>query len=801
MKACLLSACVLIAAAYAPGASADWEPGQTNKMHYPQLPDLGSTGIDIEATTNFVLADDFRCTESGPITNIHIWGSWLGDLADPTPVFTLSLHADVPPGDGYPYSRPGETLWVRTFTPGLYADRIYASQIEEGWMTPPSAYVFPGDTVCHQYSFPVPAGAAFTQEVGTIYWLDVQVSTSNRFGWKTAVFPPHFNDDAVWALGREPGPFAWQPLVYPPQHSQHGQSIDLAFVIDGGTNDASEERPAPSLCLVWSQSIDTEAGLDVESARFKGAPPTSGLRVADDWMGDGRPIVAARWWGSYLHWQEGTPGAVSPPLSPRPLGFELTWWTDVPATGSLFSTPGLPLETNYVALLPFGTSSVGMVTETYACDTDLAEFGTNGFEHEFEYRVDLTNSSWRGIGKEGAVCWFSVEAIYPPPQAAPSNTWGWTTTHPLQNWNDDAARWQGTAWTELRHPLPEWQSLPHQPYAGESANMAFELLTDICPRRDAKWHQPPDMEFGVNMESYKVASDPAGAARPLRADDFVSDGRRITDVHWWGSYIGYMETVSNAVPPPSLPSERPLGFLLSWHTDIPAGSPIPSSRPGPAITNLFVPIVRCHEVYYGPVGQDWSGVPVETWEHEYQYYADLLDPDLGGPWYESNGVIYWLNVQAVFPAGWYPGDGSHRGWGWKTTPPANQWNDRSVVSTNWDQGQPAWKPAHYPLGHPFHPLDLPLDLAFELTTDQIRTNWPGGSPLSIRAIRIPGQASVGSVGDAGAGVQVLQGATNLAGSPAWVNLSTNPVPRPSPYTNWWTDRPATNVHFYRVRQQ
>lgn len=800
MKASTPFAWICAAALLVLNAAADWEPGQTNKMHHAQLPDLDTTGIDVDATTNFVLADDFLCTESGPITDIHIWGSWLGDQVDPQPAFTLSIHADVPAGPEQPFSQPGETLWLRAFAPGSYAARLYAGQIEEGWMTPPSIYVFPGDTACYQYNFTIPVSAAFTQEVGTIYWLDVQVSSTNRFGWKTAVYPPHFSDDAVWAVGSEPGPLAWQPLVYPPTHPYHDRSIDLAFVIGGGTNAAAAAAES-ALCPVWSQPIDRDAGLDVESTRIKGAAPAAGLLVADDWMGDGRPVRAVRWWGSYLRWLEGVPGAVAPPLAPRPLGFELTWWTDVPATGAAFSTPGQPIETNYFALAPFGTSPTGMVTEVYACDTDLGRYGATGYEHEFEYRVDMTNEAWRGIGKDGAVYWLGIQAIYPPPQGPLSNMWGWKTTHPLQNWNDDAVRLQGGAWSELRHPLPQWQHLPQQPYAGESANMACELLTDICPRRDAKWHQPPDMEFGVNMESYKVASDPAGAARPLRANDFVSDGRRITDVHWWGSYIGYMETVSNAVPPPSLPSERPLGFLLSWHTDIPAGGPIPYSRPGPAITNLFVPIARCHEVYYGPVRQDWSGVPVETWEHEYQYYADLLDPELGAPWCESNGVIYWLNVQAVFPPGWYPGDGSHRGWGWKTTPPADQWNDRSVVSTNWDQGQPVWKPAHYPLGHPFHPLDLPLDLAFELTTDQIRTNWPGGSPLSIRAIRTPGQAHVGSVGDAGAGVQVLQGSTNLMGSPAWVDLTTNPVPHPSPYTNWWTDTPATSTRFYRVRQR
>ncbi len=48
---------------------------------YQQLPDLSTTGMDVNATSNsptylFLLADDFPCYSTGPITNITIWGSW-----------------------------------------------------------------------------------------------------------------------------------------------------------------------------------------------------------------------------------------------------------------------------------------------------------------------------------------------------------------------------------------------------------------------------------------------------------------------------------------------------------------------------------------------------------------------------------------------------------------------------------------------------------------------------------------------------------------------------------------------------
>ena len=87
-------------------AQADWNPGDPAK--YVQLPDLSTsqpgaiTGMDVNATWQNtstvvppvpvypfvkVLADDFPCTMTGPITDIHIWGSWLNDKSIPTPRF------------------------------------------------------------------------------------------------------------------------------------------------------------------------------------------------------------------------------------------------------------------------------------------------------------------------------------------------------------------------------------------------------------------------------------------------------------------------------------------------------------------------------------------------------------------------------------------------------------------------------------------------------------------------------------------------------------------------------------------
>src|ERR1035441_5003251 len=71
-----------------------------------------------------ILADDFSCSQTGPITDIHIWASWLGDAATaviPDIPITLGIWSDVAAttnADGLPVpSHPGQPLWNQTFFP------------------------------------------------------------------------------------------------------------------------------------------------------------------------------------------------------------------------------------------------------------------------------------------------------------------------------------------------------------------------------------------------------------------------------------------------------------------------------------------------------------------------------------------------------------------------------------------------------------------------------------------------------------------------------------------------------------
>src|SRR5438477_13166138 len=86
LAASAVTASLLIAFA-PPPARADWP--STNVTKWVQFPDRTKTGYDVLAaqsaagTQPLVIADDFLCRQTGPITDIHIWVSWLGDNPDP----------------------------------------------------------------------------------------------------------------------------------------------------------------------------------------------------------------------------------------------------------------------------------------------------------------------------------------------------------------------------------------------------------------------------------------------------------------------------------------------------------------------------------------------------------------------------------------------------------------------------------------------------------------------------------------------------------------------------------------------
>ncbi len=204
---------------------ADWEVGDDYKMHFPQLPD--PTGWDINMS-GLTVADDWRCTESGPVSGIHFWVSWHENNGHPTNILNvhLSVHSDVPDPDGTGplYSMPGGLLWQRDLSSlsFQYAGPYVGLQ---GWYDPLTGYAAAEDhTLYWQINVPITVDP-FVQTLNEIYWLDVSllVNSAQPAGWKTS--STNFNDDAVWW---DPGPGLWRELRDPFEPTQ---SLDAAFVI------------------------------------------------------------------------------------------------------------------------------------------------------------------------------------------------------------------------------------------------------------------------------------------------------------------------------------------------------------------------------------------------------------------------------------------------------------------------------------------------------------------------------------------------------------------------------------------
>ena len=217
------------------------EPIEDAKMHWPQWPDLDSTGMDVDMFFA-PLADDWYCIESGPVTDIHLWGSFADDIVPlggpESLVFQLQIRADVPAGVMAEWSMPGEVLWEWFFGPGDYEVHQKADNNPEDWYDPVTQlWLNDNHLQMYQYDFYIDTADAFVQDSGTIYWLSVkdlirkEDKQDYTFGWKTTRPDLRWNDDAVWFI--DP-PFFWMEMRYPDGHEYEFQTLDLAFVITGG---------------------------------------------------------------------------------------------------------------------------------------------------------------------------------------------------------------------------------------------------------------------------------------------------------------------------------------------------------------------------------------------------------------------------------------------------------------------------------------------------------------------------------------------------------------------------------------
>ena len=225
--------------------SADWEPIDGHKMHYPQLPD--PTGYDVLCIEEQeLIGDDWQCTETGDICSIHFWISWQEDIVGQIAFVTAFIYDDIPAGVTETWSLPGNPLWQASFSQTLVNNPPQHGEFwinetpnmgDQGWYDP--GYPNPDNVVEHDHTVyyqvnmacPVPC---FQQTEGNVYWLvlGIAVQGPEQVGWKTS--QDHFNDDAVFYSF---GYGNWYPLPDASLHSPYDSNLDLAFVVNGQSDD------------------------------------------------------------------------------------------------------------------------------------------------------------------------------------------------------------------------------------------------------------------------------------------------------------------------------------------------------------------------------------------------------------------------------------------------------------------------------------------------------------------------------------------------------------------------------------
>ncbi len=229
--------------------------------------------------------------------------------------------------------------------------------------------------------------------------------------------------------------------------------------------------------------------------------------------------------------------------------------------------------------------------------------------------------------------------------------------------------------------------------------------------------------------------------RPIIADDWLcEDDRPVTDIHWWGSYIGW----NQPFPPPIVPQAFHIGIWMD--TPVGADPDADFSHPLVLIWENY-----CDSWVWNFYGYDidphWTGSPdptvgepLEPWETCFQFNQLLSedewfyqDPCEIWLWGDSptdpypKATVYWLSIAAVYDPNiaFIP-----HPWGWKTRRPT--WNDDAVriwevepPTIDWPAGfpPPNWPPSrgyNWKMGDPIWWPDVAdsWDMCFELTTNE-----------------------------------------------------------------------------------
>src|SRR6267142_4121988 len=274
----LLFLCCLVIIGASPAQAQTSPCPETNVLKYVQIPPTDG-GYDVWDSGPWALADDFICTNTGPITDIHLWASWLNNNVDFNTTFWLGIYDDVAAVTNGPVlipSRPGTNLvWQQYFGPGQYSQSLVPGGIGQFYNPQPPGVMGSGGQTYYYCFYPSnPPVQTGTLTQSKTYWLAVYAmpsqATSFLFGWKSAQLQQHdISTRTPWG-GGAPITTDWRPNYNP-----NNFGLDLAFKINTAA-------PPPPLCCPetngtkFVQYPKVPGGLDVNASQ--------NLTLADDFL-------------------------------------------------------------------------------------------------------------------------------------------------------------------------------------------------------------------------------------------------------------------------------------------------------------------------------------------------------------------------------------------------------------------------------------------------------------------------------------------------------------------------------------
>ncbi len=613
------------------------------------------TGVPSPNTVWKMVADDFRCLGSMPVTSVHWWGSYEGWTGRGPPAtkpvaWQIAFWSNVPanPDVKPPFSHPGRLLWQM---------EIPADRVHEEWAGIDRFPEKPSDT-CFQYYVELKAREYFWQQkyvdsatADDVFWLSITAIYPPitipypQWGWKTR--PQHWMDDAVRFQVVGPFPTAFsndfgiEELIS--TYCGQIQSYDMTFELDTdpnyikweqaytGIRDWPHYEDEESLAIEttaatkWTQKPDlSETGLDVDAT--DDIPPTwSPQALADDFKcATTGPITHIRVWGSWYN-------DILPARFPENVVFKLGIYEDIPASQSptRYSMPGKLLWSRDFKSGEFAAIKYAerLKEGWYVPCKPIYEPSADTICWQFDFDMDRSQAF---VQRQGTIYWLAVQSQLVHAPMTEATRFGWKTS--ADHWNDDAV-WR----TEIMPISRPWEELLYpqrHPLEGKSIDLAFELSTE------------------TQKEQLQI--------RRLVADDWLCTRiTPVTAIVWWGSYIGYQYEACQCQQ--MTPPAKPDYFLLSVWTDVPASSAVPYSHPREKVWEY-----KAYDYDEVLVGYDkhpeytiliYPPPPVRR-EPVFRYSVQLPKEN----WFCQKSVnsVYWLSIVAVYKN---PQDVGYP-WGW-----------------------------------------------------------------------------------------------------------------------------------------